>query len=110
MTNNITTTHVYKVNGRLVIAKNAVEAINILAEYLKDTNGEYCVEDVTSLEMITDGYACSSNDAIVKNPKIDISVKNIQEWLMNNVAYSNKSIESIAIDLHKFITEWKQYK
>ena len=109
MANNITTTHVYKVNGRLVIAKDAVEAINILTEYLKDTNGEYCVEDVTSLEMITDGYTCSSNDAIVKNPKIDISVADIRNWYINNIS-NPQSVVEISEKLHKFITEWKQYK
>lgn len=108
--NNITTTHVYKVNGRLVVAKDAVEAINVLTEYIKDTSSEYEVEEITTLELITDGYPCSSNNALLKHSKIDISAKDIQEWLMNNIANSNKSIESIARELYKFITEWKQYK
>lgn len=109
MAEDIKIAHVYKVNGRLVVAKDAVEAINILNEYLEGVGSKYNTEEITSLELITDGYPCSSNTAIFKSPKIDISLEDIRKWFTDNILNSNKSIEDKVNDLHTFITSWKRY-
>lgn len=99
MKSSITITHIYKVNGYLVVARNAVEAINVLTEYLKGIIGEHHTEDIISLEVIDEG--CGS-DALIKNPKIDISVEDIRNWYMDNIV-NPQSVVEISEKLYKFI-------
>lgn len=57
---NITTTYVYLVNQRLVVAKNIVEAVGIYKEYYSSS------PEIESVQLVKDGQVISSADALIR--------------------------------------------
>lgn len=93
----INSTHVYNVNNRLIIAKNEIEAINTFNEYMRSIG---CSEEVKSLQIISDeNRVCPSTTALIK----EVTIKELKDWIVNNVRHSNLSDESLACKLHSFV-------
>lgn len=64
---NIDTTKVYKVNGRLVVANDIVEAIDIYREYYASTDSYNRTPEIESVSLIKDGQLISSSALIRKS-------------------------------------------
>ena len=63
----ITTTHVYKINGRLVVAENIIDAINI---YREDLSPNYSIDDgIKSVVIVEDDNIPPSNSALIREKK-----------------------------------------
>lgn len=99
MASNITTTHVYKVNGRLIVANSPTEAMNIFNDYYKETYG--LEEEVRSLVVVLDdNITCPSSSALTRRQK-KVSKEELKAWIIKNV--SNMSNDSLAESLYSFI-------
>lgn len=101
MASNITTTHVYRVNGRLVIANNPIEAINIFNEYYKGIDGY--VEEINSLKLVVDeSYTCPSSSAFIRKPR-ELTKEELKAWIVQNFRKSNLSDDALAESLYLLI-------
>lgn len=99
MPSTIGSTNVYIINGRIVVAKNAIKAIEVFNEHLKEI-GKYS-EDVRTLTAVSDGSnTCPSFSAIIKEYKV--SLKELTDWIAK-VRRSNISDDGLARDLLNLI-------
>lgn len=99
---NITTTRVYRVNGRLVIADNPIEAINLFNDYYNKREFN-CKEEVESLKVVKDeDYICPSSSALVKQQE-RVSKEELKAWIIKNIRQSNMSDDSLAESLYSLV-------
>lgn len=61
----ITTTHVYKVNGELVVADNIEDAVKIYKEHLASFGTLHPV--IKSVTLVEDDNIVSSNSALIRD-------------------------------------------
>ena len=64
---NIGTTKVYQINGRLVVARDVVEAIGIYKEYYTSIDSYNISPEIESVHLIKDGQiVSSSSEALIR--------------------------------------------
>ena len=101
MAKYITKTHVYKINGRLVVASSPIEAINIFNDHYNKNANSY-KEEITSLKVIKDeDYTCPSSSALVRQLK-EITKEELKAWI-KDVKKSNMSDDALAESLYSLI-------
>lgn len=101
MASNITTTHVYKINGRLIVANSPIEAIGIFNDYYKETYD--ITEEVQSLKaVVDDNITCPSSSALVRRQK-EVTKEELKAWIIENIRQSNMSDDSLAESLYSLV-------
>lgn len=63
---NIVTTQVYRINGRLVVANDVVEAIGIYKEYYTSIDSYNMSPEIESVFLIKDGQTVPSSAALIR--------------------------------------------
>lgn len=101
MASNITTTHVYKINGRLIVANSPIEAIGIFNDYYKETYD--ITEEVQSLKVVVDdSITCPSSSALIRQQE-RVSKEELKAWIIKNIRQSNISDDSLAKSLYSLV-------
>lgn len=100
MAKYITKTHVYKVNGRLIVANGPTEAINIFNDYNKEVYK--LSEEVQSLKVvIDDSITCPSSSALIRQLK-ERTEEELKAWI-KDVKKSNMSDDALVTSLYSLI-------
>lgn len=104
MAKYITTTRVYIVNGRLIVANDPIEAIGIYNDYYnKKVNGY--IEEIKSLKVVSDeSCICPSSSALIRQLK-EVTKEELKAWIVKNVRKSNISDDSLAESLYSLLYE-----
>lgn len=96
----IITTHVYKINGRLIVANSPIEAINIFNDYNKEVYK--LLEEVQSLKVVVDdSITCPSSSALIRQLK-ERTEEELKAWI-KDVKKSNMSDDALVTSLYSLI-------
>ena len=75
---NIGITQIFKINGRLVVASDIMEAISIYKEYYTSIDSYNMSPEIESVILIKDGQTVSSSAALIRKSQTNSNLNKIQ--------------------------------